>query len=169
MRAGKGTAGKFVTDDKLFTEQNMAIDDATRKTYMDQMQQLMYDQAPYHILYYDATLVAYRTDRFTGWSNQPLGNGTPLFGYGSFTYTTLLDATAATPSPTAVASASSATGASSPAATPTPSATAAPAASGDMTPIILGGGALVVIIALAIVYSRLRFGGGRRARDHEDE
>jgi peptide/nickel transport system substrate-binding protein len=155
--------------DKLYTEQNTATDDATRKIYMDQMQNLMYDQAPYHILYYDATLVAYRTDRFSGWSNQPVANGTPLFGYGSFTYTTLLDATAATPSPTAVAVASSTTGASGPAATPAPSATPAPAASGDMTPIVLGGGALVVIIALAIVYSRLRFGGGRRARDNEDE
>ena len=39
------------------------------------MQQIIYDQAPYHILYYDAALHAYRTDRFEGWQNQPTGNG----------------------------------------------------------------------------------------------
>ena len=155
--------------DQLYQEQNTATDDATRKQYMDQMQQLMYDQAPYHILYYDAVLVAYRTDRFTGWSNQPPSNGTPLFGYGSFTYTTLTDATAPTPSPTTNASAV-ATPAGGATPTPAPSAAPAPAASGDMTPILLGGGALIVIIAIALVYSRMRFaGGGRRGGGEEDE
>ena len=155
--------------DQLYQEQNTATDDATRKQYMDQMQQLMYDQAPYHILYYDSVLVAYRTDRFTGWSNQPPSNGTPLFGYGSFTYTTLTDASAPTPSPTTNASVV-ATPAGGATPTPAPSAAPAPAASGDMTPILLGGGALIVIIAIALVYSRMRFaGGGRRGGGEEDE
>ncbi len=43
------------------------------------MQNLFYDEAPYHILYYDSNLDAYRTDRFAGWQNQPRDNGTPLF------------------------------------------------------------------------------------------
>ena len=43
------------------------------------MQNLFYDQAPYHILYYDAELDAYRTDKFAGWQNQPTDGGTPLF------------------------------------------------------------------------------------------
>ena len=47
------------------------------------MQNLVYDEAPYHILYYDAELHAYRTDKFGGWTNQPSEGGTPLFGYGS--------------------------------------------------------------------------------------
>jgi len=155
--------------DQLYQQETAATDDTTRKQYMDQMQQLMYDQAPYHILYYDSVLVAYRTDHFTGWSNQPPSNGTPLFGYGSFTYTTLTDATAATPSPSANASAAE-TPAGGATPTPAPSAAPAPAASGDMTPILLGGGALVVIIAIALVYSRMRFaGGGRRGGGEEDE
>ena len=35
------------------------------------MQNLVYDEAPYLILYYDAELHAYRTDKFGGWTNQP--------------------------------------------------------------------------------------------------
>ena len=58
------------------------------------MQNLIYDEAPYDILYYDANLDAYRTDRFAGWPNQPTANGTPLFTYGALDYTLLTDATA---------------------------------------------------------------------------
>ncbi len=36
------------------------------RRYIDQMQQIFYDQAPYHVLFYDAELHAYRTDRFGG-------------------------------------------------------------------------------------------------------
>ena len=53
------------------------------------MQQIFYDQAPYHILYYDSELHAYRTDKFGGWMNQPPDGGTPLFGYGPIGYTLL--------------------------------------------------------------------------------
>ena len=56
--------------------------DAERHELMAQMQNIFYDDAPYHILYYEDTLVAYRTDKFGGWQNQP-ANGVPLFGYGS--------------------------------------------------------------------------------------
>ena len=62
------------------------------------MQQMWYDAAPYHILYYDDNLHAYRTDKFAGWQNQP-DNGTPLFSYGTLGYTLLTDAKLA-PSPT---------------------------------------------------------------------
>ena len=53
---------------------------------------IFYDEAPYHILYYDAELHAYRTDKFAGWQNQPPESGTPLFAYGSIDYTLLTDA-----------------------------------------------------------------------------
>ena len=56
---------------------------------MAQMQNMFYDEAPYHILFYDDKLDAYRTDKFGGWKNQPTANGVPLFGYGSFGYTLL--------------------------------------------------------------------------------
>ena len=52
---------------------------------MAQMQNLFYDEAPYHILFYEDTLVAHRTDKFGGWTNQP-PKAFPLFGYGSFGY-----------------------------------------------------------------------------------
>ena len=63
------------------------------------MQNLIYDQAPYDILYYDANLAAYRTDRFAGWENQPASNGTPLFTYSTLNYTKLTDAAAVPPRP----------------------------------------------------------------------
>ena len=67
-----------------------------------------YDQAPYHILYYDDELHAYRTDRFAGWQNQPTETATPLFAYGTLDYTLLTTPrrrrtgpSAATPAPSA--------------------------------------------------------------------
>jgi peptide/nickel transport system substrate-binding protein len=35
------------------------------------MQEIVYRQTPYVVLYYDNQLEAYRTDRFTGWSRSP--------------------------------------------------------------------------------------------------
>jgi peptide/nickel transport system substrate-binding protein len=71
--------------DELFRLQNEAPTDEERKAYMTEMQQIIYADVPYIILNYEAVLVAYRTDRFTGWTNQP-ANGVPLFGYGSHGY-----------------------------------------------------------------------------------
>ena len=64
------------------------------------MQNLIYDQAPYDILYYDSNLDVYRNDKFAGWQNMP-ADGTPLFTSGDsvLNYTLLTDATAQ-PSPT---------------------------------------------------------------------
>ena len=46
-----------------------------------------------------------RTDKFTGWTNQPPDTGTPLFGFGYPGYMTLQDASAVpTPGPTTAAS-----------------------------------------------------------------
>ena len=73
--------------DELFELQQKATDPAQRHEYIAEMQQIFYDEAPYHVLYYDTELHAYRTDKFAGWTNQPPENGTPLFGYGPFGYT----------------------------------------------------------------------------------
>ena len=35
------------------------------------MQNLIYDEAPYDILFYDSNLDVYRNDRFAGWQNMP--------------------------------------------------------------------------------------------------
>jgi peptide/nickel transport system substrate-binding protein len=158
------------TYDQLFAQQNAAATDDQRHALIAQMQNLFYDQAPYHILYYDDTLAAYRTDKFGGWANQP-SNGVPLFGYGSVDYTLLTDATAPAPSPSAtpVASASSASPGASAVAAPTATAapiTPAPAASGgDATlPIIVV--VVVVIVAAAFVLRRRR--GGSSEDDDDD-
>ncbi len=134
--------------DELFLLQRAESDEDKRFAYIKEMQNLAYDEAPYLILYYDAELHAYRTDRFGGWTLQPSEGGTPLFGYGSGGYTKLTDL-AAQPEPTAAPGAS-------------PGATAAPSVPGDgdpssdSTPLILGIGALVVIIAGGLLIMRRR-------------
>ncbi len=62
-----------------------------RHDTLAQMQNLIYDEAPYDILYYDASLHAYRTNRFAGWQNMP-ASSTPLFSYGILQYTLLTNA-----------------------------------------------------------------------------
>jgi peptide/nickel transport system substrate-binding protein len=146
--------------DQMYDQQNKAPDAATRKTILGQMQNLIYDQAPYHILYYDANLDAYRTDRFGGWKNQP-SNGTPLFSYSTLDYTLLTDATLATPPPTQAAGASVAAGSPGAAASPAPTA---PASSGDSTPLLIG---VVVLIVAALVIGL--WARGRRGRPQEEE
>jgi peptide/nickel transport system substrate-binding protein len=143
--------------DELFDLQNKATSDDERKGYMAEMQQMIYDDAPYHVLFYDATTIAYRTDRFTGWKNQPSSNGVPLFGYGSYGYWQLKAVSAETPAP-------SATGAPAASGEPTP----APSAGGDTggggtdnTALLAAGavaiGAVVLIGAIFLV--RRRSGG----------
>lgn len=139
--------------DELYEQQNAASDPAERKRLMDEMQEIFYNDAPYHILFYDAQLDAYRTDRFTGWQNQPISNGVPLFGYGPLGYTLLTAAGEASPQPSA------STGAASPgAATPVPSTGGeTPTASGgDSTVLIVGIAAVVVILAVGLMLFRRR-------------
>ncbi len=131
---------------------------------MAQMQNLIYDQAVYDVLYYDANLDVYRNDRFAGWQNMP-ANGTPLFTYGPLDYTLLTDATAA-PSATPEAPAPSASGgpaASQPAApSASPTTNGSPTSSGgSSTPLLLllVVGAIVVIGG-GLVLARRRSGGG---------
>ena len=132
--------------DKMYDSQNAAATADARKTILAQMQNLIYDQAVYDILYYDANLAAYRTDHFGGWQNQPLANGTPLFTYGTLQYTFLTDATAV-PSPTPVIT-------TAPGASPTPVPSTAPSASGGTS--AAGGGTgdstvLYVVILVAVL------------------
>jgi peptide/nickel transport system substrate-binding protein len=150
--------------DELFKQQRAESDPAKRKTILAEMQNLVYDEAPYHILYYDAELHAYRTDKFAGWTNQPTQGGTPLFGYGSRGYTLLTDA-AAVPSAPPSAAASSDTGSASgaPGASAPASTTPGSNASNSSLPLILGIIALVIIVAVGLVVMR----GRRRTVDEE--
>jgi peptide/nickel transport system substrate-binding protein len=123
--------------DALYDQESKESGDQ-RKATLTQMQNMVYDQAVYDILYYDANLDAYRTDRFAGWRNQP-ENGTPMFTYGNSMYTLLTDATAV---PTEGPSAAASAGASL-----APGATAAPSTGGTSS----GGGNNTLLIILAIV------------------
>ncbi len=168
-----GLNDSFWTDpryDELFDLQQRAVDKAERQGYIAEMQNIFYDQAPYHVLYYDNELHAYRTDKFTNWVNQPPDNGTPLFGYGSIGYTVLKDASL-TPSPSPAASTAPSGGAVGSAG---PSASGAPAASpgggsetggsGDSTPLIIG-----IVAALAVVVVGLVLMGRRRGGATEED
>ncbi len=151
--------------DELFLAQRAESDEAARKGILAEMQNLVYDEAPYHILYYDAELHAYRTDKFGGWTNQPSVGGTPLFGYGSRGYTLLTDASVQ-PSAAPSAEPSTATGSAapggSPAASANPGSTPAGSSSSSL-PLILGVIALVVVVAVGLVVMR-----GRNRRVEEE-
>ncbi len=150
--------------DELFKQQRAEPDPVKRKALLAEMQNLVYDEAPYHILYYDAELHAYRTDKFAGWVNQPPQDGTPLFGYGSGGYNLLTDAKAA---PSAAPSQPGAAPGSGSSAAPGASAptdqTPASSSSSSMLPLILGVVALVAIIAVGLVLMR-----GRRGTTEEE-
>lgn len=136
--------------DELFAAQNVAESEDERAEMLAEMQQIIYDEAPYHILFYDATLAAYRTDHFGGWTPQP-DNGTPLFGYGPFGYSVLTEVGGEpSPGPT---DGTAPTG--SPGASPSPTTPDDPAG-GISTPLIIGLVALVAVVAAAFLVIRRR-------------
>ena len=102
--------------DALYDAQtDAATTRSERKTILAEMQNLIYDEAPYDILFYDANPAAYRTDQFARLAEPAAGNGTPLFTYSTLQYTLLTDATAA-----AVADGRAVGASRAPSAAPTP-------------------------------------------------
>jgi peptide/nickel transport system substrate-binding protein len=128
--------------DELFGLQQKATDVALRKQYIAEMEQLFYDTGCHTVLYYDSELHAMRTDKFTGWVNQPPDTGTPLFGFGYSGYMALTDATA-TPTPGPTTAATAAPGTAGPQATEPP----ATSDTGISTPVLIGGIIVIVIVA----------------------
>jgi peptide/nickel transport system substrate-binding protein len=119
-----------------------------RKATLAEMQNILYDEAPYDILFYDSYLDVYRNDRFAGWQNMPSQGGIPLFTYGTLDYTLLTDATAQ-PSPTPAAeSASPSDGASAeaPSSGSSPEPTDAASGGGTNTGLLLAVVAVVVVV-----------------------
>jgi peptide/nickel transport system substrate-binding protein len=158
--------------DDLYDQQLKATTADARKAILAQMQNLIYNEAPYDILYYDSNLVAYRTDKFAGWQNMP-SNGTPLFTYGTLNYTLLTNAAAAPSAAPSQAAAGSPTAGSSGGTTttagPSAAATTAPAdssssSSSSSTPLIVGVIVVIVVIAAGFVLA-----SRRRAGSAEDE
>ena len=72
--------------DKLYELQGGQTDEAQRWETVKQMQQMLYDDAPYIITYYYDNPEAYRSDRFTGFVPQPDPDGSLLFQYGTWSY-----------------------------------------------------------------------------------
>jgi peptide/nickel transport system substrate-binding protein len=140
--------------DELFVEQGQALDETERKAMIQRMQELFYRDLPNIPLYYDTELHAYRTDRFSGWQNQPLEGGTPLFQFGPIGYA-MLTLAGAEPSPSAEPSPGSSGAPASPAASGNGSLTSS---SGDNTPLLLGLGALVaaIVVVGGVMWTRRR-------------
>jgi peptide/nickel transport system substrate-binding protein len=72
--------------DELYAKQNIELDRAAREDIVHEMLRLFYDESTYVVLFEDADLQAYRTDRFTGWTRQPAEAGPVLFSNTSPSY-----------------------------------------------------------------------------------
>lgn len=142
--------------DQLFKDQLKATSETERLAMIDEMQQLFYDAACYHILYYDSVLHAMRTDKFTNWTNQPPAGGTPIFGYSYPGYLAVQDASAQPTAGPATPGATLAPGATPGPATPAPSAAPTGGTGGDSTPLILGAIALIIVVAGGFWFMRRR-------------
>jgi peptide/nickel transport system substrate-binding protein len=127
--------------DALYDQQLKESGD-TRHATLAKIQNLIYDEAPYDILFYDSNTDAYRVDKFAGWANMP-ANGTPFFTYGVLDYTLLTDVKAQpTPGPSEAAVASGA---------PSAAASTAPSSPGSNTSSSGTNTLLIVVIALLVV------------------
>jgi peptide/nickel transport system substrate-binding protein len=148
--------------DAMYDAETAAATDEERAGILAEMQNLVYDEAVYDVLFYDSELHAYRTDVFADWRTIPAADGTPFFTYGTLNYTYLSDATAqASPSPGASAGASpgASAGASS-APTASPGDGDGTGDSGDSTLLIVGVvAALAVVVGGLVLISRRRGGG----------
>jgi peptide/nickel transport system substrate-binding protein len=65
--------------DRLFDEQGVELDHATRVQMVHDMQRIMLEDLPYIIPYYDESVQAFRSDRFTGWPVPAEGSGDILY------------------------------------------------------------------------------------------
>ena len=92
--------------DALFAQQSTETDHQKRTDLVNQMQQMLYDDAPYIITYYYDDLEAYRSDRFTGFVPQPDPKGSLLFQYGTWSYENIKPAVAASQGATGTSSSS---------------------------------------------------------------
>jgi peptide/nickel transport system substrate-binding protein len=59
--------------DQLYVDQQKAIDKSERQKIIWKMQEMAFNDRPYIVLYYEKLLQAYRSDRFTGFIESPLG------------------------------------------------------------------------------------------------
>jgi peptide/nickel transport system substrate-binding protein len=72
--------------DRLFEVQSSTIDRAKRVEVVHQMQEILYTDDPYVVLWYETNLQAYRADRWTGWQLAPVGTPSVVMNYMRGTY-----------------------------------------------------------------------------------
>ncbi|MFN8169072.1 MAG: ABC transporter substrate-binding protein [Candidatus Nanopelagicales bacterium] len=96
--------------DSLFDQQGVETDSTKRADLVKQMQQMLYDDAPYLITYYYDNYEAYRSDRFTGFVPQPDPDGSLLFQYGTWSYENIKPVTSVEPGTSAGGSTTSSSG-----------------------------------------------------------
>jgi peptide/nickel transport system substrate-binding protein len=72
--------------DRLYAAQNRETDDARRVELVRQMQQIIFEDAPYLVTAYVTTGQALRTDRFACFQPQPDPGGVLLVQYGAHNY-----------------------------------------------------------------------------------
>jgi peptide/nickel transport system substrate-binding protein len=75
--------------DRLYQQQKVELDPERRREIVHEMLLMFYEAAPYAVLFEDADVQAYRTDRFEGWVKQPADTGPVLFSNTSPTYARL--------------------------------------------------------------------------------
>lgn len=75
--------------DKLYQEQAVELDHDKRVAIVKQMQQILYQDAPYQVLAYTKDGQAFRNDRFGCFVPQPNPGGVLLMQYGGYNYTFL--------------------------------------------------------------------------------
>lgn len=80
--------------DALYEQQATEIDRDARIEIVKEMQQMTYDANAYIVTMYYDYLQAYRSDRYTGFVNQPTGDGAILFQYGIYSYLNIEPVTA---------------------------------------------------------------------------
>jgi peptide/nickel transport system substrate-binding protein len=75
--------------DAMYAEQNSELDRERRQEIVHEMLLHFYTEGSYVVLFDDADLQAYRTDRFEGWVRQPADTGPVLFSNTSPSYANL--------------------------------------------------------------------------------
>jgi peptide/nickel transport system substrate-binding protein len=90
--------------DQLYKDQMAATDPTKRFDIIHQMQDMLYTDQSYIMLYYSDALEAWRSDKWTGFQSQPGPNGDALAAYGPLSFVSIRPVTAGAGTASATAS-----------------------------------------------------------------